>query len=469
MNLLRGIFIVLLSFCCVFQFFGQTKKVCIKSIVIEGNKKTRPNTILNEMNISVGDSLLLKDLMPALKTNERYIRNTWLFTVVQVNVKQWKGADIDLKIVVKESWYIYPLPVFELADRNFSVWSKLYKNDIRRTNIGLWLIWRNISGRNDWLKAIVQFGFTQKYEVDYALPSLDRKKRLGFEVNLLYSDNKETSYNTIQNKLVFYRDLSSKSRQFQRVRARFRMLYRSSLAARHQFEGSFIFLQVSDTLRKMNPDFFGAGQRVQRSFNLRYVYERDQRDIWAYPRKGYWTRIELQKRGLGIFKDINQFNLKAAFSYHIPLGDRLSGSFFMKGQVDLLRQKVAYYNQHALGYEEDFVRGYEYYVINGQDYLLMKGELNLKLLEFAIPMFKNIAIQYLRELPIKLHLRTFFDFGYVWDRFYTDQNALTNTDMIGTGLGLDLVFYYYNIILRFDYSFNKLGEHGFYFSYRLNF
>ncbi|MCP4437859.1 MAG: BamA/TamA family outer membrane protein [Aureispira sp.] len=466
---MRGIIILLFSFFCTFQATGQTKKVCIKSIVIEGNKKTKASTILNELTFSVGDSLLLKDLMPAMELNERYVMNTWLFTMVRMNVAQWKGADVDIKIAVKESWYIYPIPVFELADRNFSVWSKRYKNDIRRTNIGLWLIWRNISGRNDLLKAIAQFGFTQKYEVDYALPPLDRRKKLGFAINLLYSDNKETSYNTINNKLVFYRNIDTKDRQHQRVRARLRLLYRSSIVARHEFESSFLFLQVSDTLRRMNPEYFLHGQRVQRSINLRYVYERDQRDIWAYPLSGYWTRIELRKRGLGIFKDLNQFNLIAALSYHIPLADRFSASFFMKGQIDLIRNKTPYYNQRALGYEENFVRGYEYYVINGQDYLLMKGELNIKLFDFKIPLFKRIQIEYLRRMPIKIHLRTFFDFGYVWDRYYTDQNALTNTDMIGTGLGLDLVFYYYNIILRFDYSFNKLGEHGFYFSYKFNF
>ena len=127
---------------------AQVSNVCIKGIAVEGNKKTKKKLVLNELSIAVGDSIALEDLMPLIKLNKKYLQNTLLFTRVGLKISQWEGNNVYLTIQLKESWYLFPLPQFELADRNFNVWWKRHNRDLRRANLGLWLFWRNISGYN---------------------------------------------------------------------------------------------------------------------------------------------------------------------------------------------------------------------------------------------------------------------------------------------------------------------------------
>jgi hypothetical protein len=124
---------------------AQITKVCIQSIDITGHKKTKTALIENELNIRVGDSIPLETLMPKLEQNKRFLINTLLFNSVEVKIAKWEGQAVHILIVLKESWYIFPLPQFELADRNFNVWWSRHNRDIRRANIGMWLIWRNLT------------------------------------------------------------------------------------------------------------------------------------------------------------------------------------------------------------------------------------------------------------------------------------------------------------------------------------
>ncbi|MCH2021385.1 MAG: BamA/TamA family outer membrane protein [Saprospiraceae bacterium] len=463
------LFFYLLFLCCAQATIAQSKKICIKTIAVEGNKKTQTNLIINELSFQEEDSLLLKDLMPALNKNKQLLINTVLFNEVEIKISKWEGLDVHILIKLKESWYIFPFPQFELADRNFNVWWTRHNRNFQRANIGLWLIWRNLTGYNDILKIVVQFGYTRKFEIDYTLPPMGRKRRFGFNVNTLYSDNKELAFNTINNKLAFYSDYNTPERQFQRIRARFRSYYRRTLYETQKFELNFLQLSISDSIALINPDFFLNGKQLQRSFNLKYTYTLDKRDIRAYPQKGYYFNVVLHKEGLGIFNDINQLQLTANLSYFMPIGKRLSVGTNMKGRYSFIRSKTPYYNNRALGFKEDYIRGFQYYVINGQDYLIIQTDINIKLFDFTIPLFKKVPISYLKGLPIKIHLRYHLDFGYVWDRYYMDLNTLGNSDLIGTGIGIDLIFYTYNIIFQFEYTFNNNGEKGLYLRYKFNF
>lgn len=448
---------------------AQISKVCIQSINIIGHKKTKTTLIQNELNIRVGDSIALQELQPRLDQNKRFLINTLLFNYVEVKIIKWEEQTVHILIVLKESWYIFPLPQFELADRNFNVWWTRHNRDIRRVNIGMWLIWRNLTGYNDLLKVIVQFGYTRKFELDYTLPPMGQKRKFGFNINALYSDNKETAYNTIKNKLIFYNNFDISERQFQRIRGRFRGYYRRTLFETQQLELAFLQLGISDSIATFNPNFFLANKRLQRSFSLKYTYILDKRDIRAYPLNGFYVKAILDKQGLGIFKDINQLQLTAHLGHYMQIGRHLSIATNIKGRYSFIRSKMPYYNNRALGFNDDFVRGYQYYVINGQDFLLFQTDINIKVLDVDIPLFRKFPVSYLQSLPLKIHVRYHLDLGYVWDRFYAQANQLSNTDLIGTGLGVDLIFYSYNIIVQFEYTFNKNGEKGLYLRYRFNF
>jgi outer membrane protein assembly factor BamA len=457
--------------CCCFSsaLWGQVPQVVIQSIDIEGLRQTKASLVYNELDFKEGDTLLLQDLMPRLEQNRRYLINTLLFRKVVVNVGAWKGAAVGIKITVQENWYIFPIPQFELADRNFNVWWTRHQRDLRRTNGGLWFIWRNISGYNDLLKAIVQFGYTRKFELEYNLPPMGRARKFGFHVNALYSDNKEVAYQTINNKLVFYNNYDSQERQYQRIRGRLVGYYRPSLQQLHRLEFSFLHLRIHPNVLTLNADFFQTNQVLQRSFALQYSYSIDKRDIQTYPLQGYFIRASLGKQGLGIFKEVDLWQGQLNAAYYHSVDKHFSIALRARGQLTWSADQLTYYNNRALGFYENYVRGYQYYVIDGQAFALFQGDLNWKLLEFSIPLFKKAPSGYLSSLPIRLHFRYHLDYGYVWDRYYSYNNPLSNTHLVGSGFGLDFVFYAYNIIVQFEYTFNKSGEKGLYLRYKFNF
>ena len=78
--------------------------------------------------------------------------------------------EIGLSLEVKESWYIYPAPIFELADRSFNVWWKEMNCDFDRVNYGIRIDHLNLTGRKDKFKIKFQQGYTRKYELEYNFP-----------------------------------------------------------------------------------------------------------------------------------------------------------------------------------------------------------------------------------------------------------------------------------------------------------
>ena len=138
-------------------------------------------------------------------------------------------------------------------------------------------------------------------------------------------------------------------------------------------------------------------------------------------------------------------------------------------QFNFNRKKQPYFNNKALGYWDNYVRGYQYYVIDGQDYFCINSDLNFKILDVKIPLIRKTKISYLHAIPLKIHLRYHLDLGYVWDQYYQSLNSLSNTDLWGSGIGVDFIFYTYNIIFQMDFTWNKTGEVGLYLRYKFNF
>ena len=67
-------------------------------------------------------------------------------------------------------------------------------------------------------------------------------------------------------------------------------------------------------------------------------------------------------------------------------------------------------------------------------------------------------------MPMKIYLSLHNDMGYVnYTQFENSQNELGNTLLWGGGLGLNFVVYY-NKVIQLEYSFNHLGQGGFYIS-----
>ena len=454
---------------CGNALFGQIDVVYVKSISYEGLKKTKISAVKRYMNIKEGDSISLAVLMNKLDENRRNILNSKLFSKVELKILEWQEANVSIQLKVVEAWYVFPIPIFELADRNFNVWWKDFNRDISRVNSGIAVYWRNLAGYNDRLTFIAQFGFTRKFEIDYEMPPIGKNQRFGATFNILYSDNKESVFNSIDNKLVFYGDLNSRQRQFTRFRTGLTFRYRKSVYSNHYLELNYQKLGISDSIFFRNPDFFLGDRRTQRFFTLNYDYEFDKRDVWTYPLDGYFITVNLKKRGLGIFNDINQLWLGSRVSFHKKFAKRWSIGILTEGRYSFFKHKDPFYQQEALGYEDSFVRGYQYYVVNGQHYFFFRTDLNFKIFDFKVPLSQKEKSPFFHELPIRIHSRIHGDYGYVWDKYYYIGNKLSNAHMYSGGLGLDFTFYNYNILVQLEYTINRLLQKDVYLTVKANF
>jgi outer membrane protein assembly factor BamA len=181
----------------------QDSILVVKSICITGNKKTKEKILIRELPVKVGDQIYHSTLDSMLERCKQQLVNLGLFNVVRVTHTQHEGES-EINIFVIERWYSWPIPIFQIADRNFNQW--WIEKDLQRINYGIELAQFNLRGRNETLRLKIQNGFTRKVEATYTFPWIDRKQRLGLSFKVTYLGNREVWHTTVNNKLDIYRD-----------------------------------------------------------------------------------------------------------------------------------------------------------------------------------------------------------------------------------------------------------------------
>ena len=120
--------------------------VVIDTILFEGNKRTQPRILTRELGFKEHDTIPLLLFVGKLENGRKNLMNTQLFNEVEVKVVSWTTEHVDVKVVVRERWYVIPVPIFELADRNFNVWWTEQNRDFRRTVYGVTINHVNFRG-----------------------------------------------------------------------------------------------------------------------------------------------------------------------------------------------------------------------------------------------------------------------------------------------------------------------------------
>lgn len=443
--------------------------IVISEIVVEGNRHTRDDVVLRELDVRVGDRLPVTELEACMLRNEHRLMNTNLFVQVRIGIHAWKGQTgrVGLTVRVREAWYLYPVPIFELADRNFNVWWDAYDHRLERVNYGLKLYHFNLLGRNDEIKLTLQHGYTQKFETRYTLPSLGRGIDWGLHFNLLAARNKEVAWTSLGDRQQFFRaDDAFLLRRFRVVaglRRRYGNDFYTELSAgyyRHR-----VHPMVLDSL---NPRFLPQGP-LERYLTLALDMVVDKRDVRPFPMAGYYLALSVRKEGLGAFAERrNRLLLSALLKHYTVLSRRWSIEWVWKAQTDLLGGPKPFYLYRALGYEEDFLRGYEYYVIDGKDYAYAKHTLRWVVFDRKIDWGPLVFIDAFRVMPLRVYLSLHSDVGYVHDPWFAEGNSLRNRWLWGHGLGINFLAYY-NKLVTVEWSRNASGENGLFLHWKFRF
>lgn len=439
----------------------------IVSIKISGNKRTRPEIILRELDFKEGDTIPLSELAERIERNKLKLMNTGLFLQANIWYDGWEGAsnNVSLHVGVLEGMFVVPFPILELADRNFNVWWETYNHSLRRLNWGVRFMHANLTGRKDPLKAIVQLGFTKKFEVVYTLPFFNKYKTLGANVNWLHTREKEIGYATENNVLLYQR---SDEFLLKRFRLGLGLRLRPHLDAYHELNLSWNKNEVAaNVLNLYNPEFFTNGT-IQRFPTIAYKFTYDKKDIKPYPLKGFFFETQVKAQGMGLSQDINTLELMATFIQYLRMAPRWSLELGVRGKTELLRNKVPYYNSVALGYLYDYIKGYEFYVIDGTDYAWQKSTLRFGIMDRNFDLSRYIPYEAYKQMSLKLYLALHNELAYVNNPWYGVNNSLSNHLLWGLSLSLDFQLFY-SKVFSIELSRNHLNEYGLYLHWSLAF
>lgn len=456
-------------FCgCCWATGGE--RVFIDSISVEGNEKTKAGIILREMTLQVGDTLRVNDLPSAIEQSQNMIMNTGLFNRARITYKGWEGSTgrIHLLVTVEETWFVYPIPIFELADRNFNVWWVEQNRSLRRTNFGIDFAHINVSGRNDRLKFSVKYGYTRRYSISYDLPYINKAKTLGLSTDINFLRNREVNYQTQENKQAFFEQ--EDNFLYDRFEASTEFVYRPGIRSFHRFKIGFNQNRVGSAIAQdLNPTFFPNGANLQRFISLRYRFFYENRDVAPYPWKGSFVSLELEKDGIGLFKERNGMALWAGYGKYFPFGERWSLGLQARGKLSLVRTPQPYRENRAIGFGDNTITGFGYYIVDGLDMGMIKSSLKFRFWDSGINFGKMMPIDAFRSMPFRLHLSLNSDFGYVNSPNMQVElnNFLNNRPLWGGGIGLDIVLYYDKVI-QIEYSYNDLLENGLFLHLSMN-
>lgn len=435
----------------------------IAELVLEGNKTTKDQVIIREMTIGEGDSLYWGNLKAGIEQSQSNLMNLSLFNFVEITPIQINNNEVILLISVQERWYIYPLPILEIAQTNFNTW--WVDKKLKWLNYGVYVSHHNFRGRNEKISLTARFGYTKKFSASYSIPNLNRKQTLSLYAGAGYFENDEIVYTTSNNERQFYSDHKNKARKYYQYQLG--MGYRENIFLRHNFEVSYIRAHVADSVAILQPEYFMNGNTDIHYLRTSYSADYDTRDYKRYPLRGIRIYGIVEQSGLGIVNrdGLSLFTSVAGYNHHFKLADRFYFAHSFSGKINW--NDPPYYLTRGLGYN-DIVRGYEFYVIDGTKWGMIKTNFKYEILKPKSITLNFIPSEEFNKTFVALYGNIFFDSGYVYGKNFEDKNSLVNQYIYSVGMGLDLVTYY-DKVMRVEGTLNGRGEFGVYVAFKQSF
>lgn len=431
--------------------------VRVLGIAISGNTTTKARIIMREMVVYEGDSLGYTALYEKLERSRQNLMNTGLFNTVSVLPLYLDKSTVMVEVTVNERWYIWPSPIFDLADPNFNTW--WLTRDFHRVNYGLYLYKYNMRGRNETGYIKAQFGYTRQFALRYKVPNLTRNQRWGINAGVSFEEQAEITTGTVGNVRTLIRSNTGSNRD--QWKADVEMTHRRSHDIRHTWRLNYTQAEARDTIISRALDYFDGPATATRFLSLGYTFIWDRRDARAFPRSGHYEEAGIDRLGLGVLDvaapDIT--TLYASSKRWLRLHEKWTLGLSVRGKYTF--GTPPYFVQQGMGYGQNYVRGYEYYVIDGEHTAMGRANLIFQLVKPRTYRAEAIPLEAFRTLHLALYLNLYSDLGRVWDSRYAAQNFLADRWLNGNGIGLDLVTSYDQVV-RGEYSVNALGEHGFF-------
>lgn len=434
----------------------------IRSIEINGNKITHESIIHRELEFSKGDSLTASEILEKFKNSENNLLNTGLFNFAKLNYRI-AGFDIDITINLTERWYIWPVPILEISERNLPAWLKDPGWD--ELNYGGWIYWNNFRGRNEKLELKTRFGYKEHFALNYFSSNLDKNKKHGLQINLNKYRQHEMILENREDKPFYFK--SDEKYILESFHPFLRYSYRPKLYSSHFLSlGYHSYSLAIDSVREQ---YLGIQTGNLNFFEIAYSFEFDKRDSKIYPLKGNLLRAEISRLGLGLSTSLK--NPVHSFIVNMARHSELNPRFYLAnmGKVRIRGNKDRpEIFETALGYET-YLRGFEYYTINGNNYFISINNLKYTLIPPQAFRFPVLPWEQFRDAHYALYANLFFDMAYVQGNLDSYlHNQLQEKLLFSIGTGIDLVSYY-DQVLRLEFTVNSLKKPGIYLHFETPF
>lgn len=465
--ILRISFILVLVCCCL-PVFSQTVAalhlpddeaditdsltlISVRNISYFGNKRTKPSIIEREITVKPGQAYQKKDFRRTVRQTRENLMNTALFVDVIVTPLIVDENLVDVSIELKERWYIFPVPYFQVVDRNWNVWVHEHNADIDRANIGLKVTHSNVTGVQDKLNLWVIGGYTQQLSFNYFRPYFDKKLRFGYGLGFAYARNREVNYATEYNKLVTL-DTSYFNRKF--IHGDVSLSYRKGSKLRMQFKVGYTNELFDSAITKLNPDFLGGGKNRASYVDLGLSAQYYNVDYIPFPLRGWYVDVNALQR-VGMNGNLNMFQLSGKFLGTWQVMHK-TWVAFQAASIIRFPSHQPYYNSRLLGFGDVAMQGLEYYVADGTAGGMIRTTLRRQVYQFTIRnLFKSKSHN---EIPFRFFAKVYGNLGYVYNK-YPGTSFMNNKLLHTAGFGLDILTIY-DWIIKLDFSFNQFDNGG---------
>jgi hypothetical protein len=158
------------------------------------------------------------------------------------------------------------------------------------------------------------------------------------------------NYETQENKLLFYRNDQYPHLKLQ---GKLHYFYRRKYTTVHEIQLSYNHYEITQGLFDKNPDYLEGKTKIK-YFELAYIHQYNNTNVRVYPSKGLEIKTTIMKRGLGIDKDVNRFEIINQTSFFQPIWNNISASFIFRGRYSSPQQQPYLFNR-ALGFKNDFI------------------------------------------------------------------------------------------------------------------
>lgn len=393
--------------------------IVVERIIVSGNKVTDERVIVRELFHRVGH-----EFDPAFLAFERdRVYSLGLFNRVEVYHSVHDGK-ATIYVDVHERWYIFPLPIFGIKDRD---WDKLY--------YGLGVLHNNFRGRNEKLWGGFALGYDPWVSILYNNPSFLALEHIFFETQFIYTLTENRS-------LIHAEDL----RNFDETRYMFDVTFgrRFSLFSMLTLTLGYRAISTTDYIpgHTKSPD--GSDKYVQIGLTYRY----DSRDIIEYPMAGTFLRAYASKAGIGVGA-VDHFRTTLDVRKYMPVTERLT----IAGRALTTvagGTRLPTYSHVFIGYEEK-IRGHYADVYEGENLFLSSVEARFRLLGPRYIQWTSAVAPEFSVLRYGINAAVFADLGATWFR----RDVIRSVKPLkGFGAGVHVLLPYSGV-LRLEYAFNE--------------